>query len=112
LISRSERVQMRAHGTGGGTALQDYSRMVETLLKRLTAWVRATFPERQVYIRSDGRVQFFTFGPLLQATMAGLTLLFLGWVSFTSVNVLFKDPPVPADAVQLRDPHRRPPALL
>src|SRR5256885_7364487 len=65
--------------------------MVETLLKRLTAWVHATFPERQVYIRSDGRVQFFTFGPGLQATMAGLSLLFLGWVSFTSVNVLFKD---------------------
>lgn len=65
--------------------------MVETLLKRLTAWVRTTFPERQVYIRSDGRVQFFTFGPVLQATMAGLSLLFLGWVSFTSVNVLFKD---------------------
>src|SRR6185295_6402678 len=51
----------------------------------------ATFPERQIYIRSDGRVQFFTFGPLMQAILAGISLLFLGWVAFTSVNVIFKD---------------------
>src|SRR6185437_6639721 len=50
-----------------------------------------TFPERQIYIRSDGRVQFFTFGPSLQATLAGMTLIFLGWVAFATVNVIFKD---------------------
>ena len=65
--------------------------MAETLIERVWAWLHATFPERQVYIRSDGRVQFFTFGPTLQATMAGLTLIFLGWVAFASVNVIFKD---------------------
>ncbi len=65
--------------------------MTETLIERVWAWLHATFPERQVYIRSDGRVQFFTFGPTLQATMAGLTLIFLGWVAFASVNVIFKD---------------------
>jgi murein DD-endopeptidase MepM/ murein hydrolase activator NlpD len=36
-------------------------------------------------------VQFFTFGPSLQATLAGLTLVFLGWVAFATVNVIFKD---------------------
>jgi murein DD-endopeptidase MepM/ murein hydrolase activator NlpD len=36
-------------------------------------------------------VQFFTFGPSLQATLAGLTLIFLGWVAFATVNVIFKD---------------------
>lgn len=65
--------------------------MAETLLERAWAWLHATFPERQVYIRSDGRVQFFTFGPTLQATCAGLSLIFLGWVAFASVNVIFKD---------------------
>src|SRR5581483_6196077 len=50
-----------------------------------------TFPERQIYIRSEGRVQFFTFAPPLQATLAGLSLIFLGWVAFASVNVIFKD---------------------
>ena len=65
--------------------------MAETLMERLWTWLHATFPERQVYIRSDGRVQFFTFGPTLQATLAGLCLIFLAWVAFASVNVIFKD---------------------
>jgi murein DD-endopeptidase MepM/ murein hydrolase activator NlpD len=61
------------------------------LVERLWQWIHATFPERQIYIRSDGRVQFFTFGPSLQATLAGLVLIFLGWVAFATVNVVFKD---------------------
>ena len=61
------------------------------LMQRLWVWIHATFPERQIYIRSDGRVQFFTFGASLQATLAGLTLIFLGWVAFATVNVVFKD---------------------
>lgn len=61
------------------------------LLDRAWAWIHRTFPERQIYIRSDGRVQFFTFSPSLQATLAGLTLIFLGWVAFATVNVIFKD---------------------
>ena len=65
--------------------------MAESLLERAWAWLHETFPERQVYIRSDGRVQFFTFSPILQATLAGLSLIFLGWVAFATVNVIFKD---------------------
>ena len=65
--------------------------MVEQLRERAWRFILATFPERQVYIRSDGRVQFFTFNPLMQAIMAGICLLFLGWVAFTSVNTIFKD---------------------
>ncbi|HEX4157056.1 MAG TPA: M23 family metallopeptidase [Rhizomicrobium sp.] len=65
--------------------------MGHTLVERVWAWLHATFPERQIYIRSDGRVQFFTCGATLQATCAGLSLIFLGWVAFASVNVIFKD---------------------
>ncbi len=65
--------------------------MAGTLVERVWAWLHETFPERQVYIRSDGRVQFFTFGATLQATIAGLSLIFLGWVAFATVNVIFKD---------------------
>ena len=65
--------------------------MPETLVERAWAWLHETFPERQIYIRSDGRVQFFTFGPTLQAALAGLSLVFLGWVAFSTVNVIFKD---------------------
>jgi murein DD-endopeptidase MepM/ murein hydrolase activator NlpD len=57
------------------------------------AWRRVNllFPERQIYIRSDGRVQFLTFSSQMQAIMAGISLVFLGWVAFTSVTVIFKD---------------------
>lgn len=65
--------------------------MAETLVERIWAWLHATFPERQIYVRSEGRVQFFTFGPTLQATLSGLALIFLGWVAFATVNVIFKD---------------------
>ena len=65
--------------------------MSDSLRERTWTFLCATFPERQIYIRSDGRVQFFVFGPLMQTIMAGITLLFLGWVAFTSVNVIFKD---------------------
>src|SRR5438309_179777 len=60
---------------------------------RQRAWrrVELTFPERQIYIRSEERVQFLTFSSQMQAILVGISLLFLGWVAFTSVNVIFKD---------------------
>ncbi len=72
------------------TAPQD-SEQKPKALERAWLWIHATFPERQIYIRSDGRVQFFTFGPSLQATLAGLVLIFLCWVAFATVNVILKD---------------------
>ena len=72
-------------GNAGDTAAKP------PMLERIWTWLHQTFPERQIYIRSDGRVQFFTFSPTLQATLAGLVLIFLGWVAFATVNVVFKD---------------------
>jgi murein DD-endopeptidase MepM/ murein hydrolase activator NlpD len=74
----------------GGTGVTDGGDK-PALLERVWAWLHRTFPERQIYVRSDGRVQFFTFGPSLQATLAGLALILLGWVAFATVNVVFKD---------------------
>jgi murein DD-endopeptidase MepM/ murein hydrolase activator NlpD len=92
LIGGSGTAEMRAgEGMGADEALQKSLKARASLLERAWAWLHATFPERQIYIRSDGRVQFFTFGPSLQATLAGLTLIFLGWVAFATVNVIFKD---------------------
>ena len=78
-------------GGRAGHALEENSDMTETLAERLWAWLHETFPERQIYIRSDSRVQFFTFSPTLQATIAGLGIIFLTWVAFATVNVIFKD---------------------
>jgi len=82
---------MSALGVGAQVADKGTAGMAGTLVERVWNWLHETFPERQIYIRSDGRVQFFTFGPALQATLAGLTLIFLGWVAFATVNVIFKD---------------------
>lgn len=82
---------MRPVGFGAKDASKGNVGMAGTLVERVWAWLHETFPERQIYIRSDGRVQFFTFGPTLQATLAGLSLIFLGWVAFATVNVIFKD---------------------
>src|SRR5262245_43383211 len=65
--------------------------MMESLRQRAWGRVTAIFPERQIYIRSDGRVQFFALTSQMQALLAGGAVLFLGWVAFTSVNVIFKD---------------------
>ena len=65
--------------------------MMNSLRQRAWRRVNHTFPERQIYIRSDGRVQFFTFSSRMQAALAAAGLIFLGWVAFTSVNVIFKD---------------------
>jgi len=65
--------------------------MINSLRQRAWSFVHHTFPERQIYVRSDGRVQFFTFSTQMQAVFAAIALVFLGWVAFTSVNVIFKD---------------------
>jgi murein DD-endopeptidase MepM/ murein hydrolase activator NlpD len=64
---------------------------MESLRQR--AWQRLShaFPERQIYIRSEGQVQFFTFSSRMQGILAGTSVLVLGWIAFASVNVIFKD---------------------
>src|SRR6185437_11342490 len=91
LIRRRELSEMRPVGFGAQDASKGNVGMAGTLVERVWAWLHETFPERQIYIRSDGRVQFFTFGPTLQAALAGLSLIFLCWVAFATVNVIFKD---------------------
>jgi murein DD-endopeptidase MepM/ murein hydrolase activator NlpD len=57
------------------------------LLRRVMTW----FPERQIYIRSEGRVRFYKVGRGLQAIVAGISAIFLAWVALSSVIVVFKD---------------------
>ncbi len=85
------RAQKDAKAANGQTIPKGNLAMVHPFAERVWHWLHAVFPERQIYIRSNGRVQFFTFNSSLQATLAGLVLIFLGWVAFASVNVIFKD---------------------
>jgi murein DD-endopeptidase MepM/ murein hydrolase activator NlpD len=47
------------------------------------------FRERQIYVRSDGRVQFVTLSPLTQAVAVGASSLFLSWIAFASVSTVY-----------------------
>jgi murein DD-endopeptidase MepM/ murein hydrolase activator NlpD len=53
--------------------------------------MRYAFRERQIYLRSEGEVQFITLRPWVQ--VFGIILLFSGlfWMAFATVNVTFKD---------------------
>ena len=62
LIARDGAGDMPA-AMGVEDALLKGPKVRASFLERAWAWIHATFPERQIYIRSDGRVQFFTFGP-------------------------------------------------
>ena len=87
----TDRAQKDAKAGNGGNIPKGNLAMVHPFAERVWHWLHAVFPERQIYLRSDGRVQFFTFSSSLQVTLAGLALIFLGWVAFASVNVIFKD---------------------
>jgi murein DD-endopeptidase MepM/ murein hydrolase activator NlpD len=91
LIGRREADELPAAAPGALSVSASSSEAPATLVERVWTWTHETFPERQVYIRSDGRVQFFTFSPTLQATIAGLSLIFITWIAFATVNVVFKD---------------------
>ncbi|MFT3808857.1 MAG: peptidoglycan DD-metalloendopeptidase family protein [Micropepsaceae bacterium] len=71
-------------------------------------WARARervtrlFPERQIYHRSDGRVQFVVLTPRFQIAGVLIGLSCLGWIAYASVMTAFKDEIVAAKEEKLR----------
>ena len=49
------------------------------------------FPERQLYHRSHGQVRFVSMSAQTQIALLIVTLAFLAWVAYASVNVVFKE---------------------
>lgn len=74
----------RVSGLGWGV-------MATHVVGRVRDFIRKTFPERQIYHRSKGTVHFTVLGPWTQIGLSTLSLIFLGWVAYASVNVVFKD---------------------
>ncbi len=70
---------------------------IRAAIARVFRWAMVCFPKRQIYVRSEGRVQFYTVGRGLQASVAGLLAIFLAWVAFSTVTVIFKDRIVAAE---------------
>ncbi|MGI9356560.1 MAG: hypothetical protein ACR2PF_15545, partial [Rhizobiaceae bacterium] len=53
--------------------------------------LRFAFRERQIYLRSQGEVQFITLRPWVQVTSLFCIMAGLFWLAFATVNVTFKD---------------------
>ncbi len=53
--------------------------------------LRYAFRERQIYLRSEGEVQFITLRPKVQMfTLVGL-MVGMFWLAYSTINVVFKD---------------------
>ena len=50
-----------------------------TLLEKFQAFRGKYFPERQLFLRSEGRVRFLTIGSYTQMSMASTLAILLGW---------------------------------
>ena len=53
--------------------------------------VAYAFRERQIYLRSEGEVQFITLRPWVQVAAVAAFCAGLFWVAYATVNVAFKD---------------------
>lgn len=65
--------------------------MTTSLVAGVRDFFQRYFPERQLYHRCHGSVQFMTMSAPVQVGLLVVSLGFLCWVAFASVNVVFKD---------------------
>ena len=59
-----------------------------TLLERIQRFVHRAFPERQIHIRTRGRIRFFRIPQWTQVSVAATALLFSGWVGYTTFSFI------------------------
>ena len=59
--------------------------------KKRRSPLRALLQTRQIYVRSNGDVQFITVSPISQVCLLIIGLIALFWMAFASINIIFKD---------------------
>ena len=65
--------------------------MSETGDKSSQSWVQRWFPNRQIHVRTHGKVRFIPMSSGLQITLGVVLVALAGWGAFTSARVLFGD---------------------
>ncbi|MCH8081641.1 MAG: M23 family metallopeptidase [Proteobacteria bacterium] len=65
--------------------------MSETGDRSSQNWRQKWFPDRQIYLRTQGKVRFFALPSKAQVTGAVLLTALAGWVIFASAKVLLRD---------------------
>ena len=62
-----------------------------TFLERAWTWIHVTFPNARSISAATAGCSSSPSAPRCRRRWPGLTLIFLGWVAFATVNVIFKD---------------------
>ena len=74
-----------------------------TLLERIQRFVHRAFPERQIHIRTRGRIRFFRIPQWTQVSVAATALLFTGWVGYTTFSFIQHGEIIGAKNTQIAD---------
>ena len=72
---------------------------------RKTKLARRLFPDRQLHLRTAGRVSFFRLSHGLQLTILALFLLTGAWMTFASVSYMLHDKVLAAKDAQISSAH-------
>ncbi|WP_308909819.1 M23 family metallopeptidase [Pseudokordiimonas caeni] len=85
-VPREEKTRKRVsrNGAKGLKALKN-------LYTRLDGLRLRYFPERQLFLRSEGRVRFLTIGSYTQVALSGLLLLFVLWGLVATIAYVSRD---------------------
>ena len=59
--------------------------------KKRRSPLRGLLQTRQIYVRSNGDVQFITVSPISQISLLIIGLIALFWMAYASINIVFKD---------------------
>ncbi len=72
---------------------------------RKTKWIRRLFPDRQLHLRTEGRVSFFRLSHGLQLTILALFLVTGAWMTFASVSYMLHDKVLAAKDARIVSAH-------
>jgi hypothetical protein len=59
--------------------------------KKRQSPLRRLLQIRQIYVRSNGDVQFITVSPISQVCLLIIGLIGLSWMAYASINIVFKE---------------------
>ena len=62
-----------------------------TFSQHYQAFKKKYYPERQIFMRVEGRVKFLKFNPEVQIFLTACLIIFMGWVGVSTVTYLTRD---------------------
>lgn len=75
----------------------------ETFRDRLQRFIDRVFPERQIHLRTRGRISFFRVPQWAQLTTTSLAIVFTGWVGYSTFSYIQHDEIVGAKNSMISD---------